>query len=51
MYNFKVKEVEFFPDNPLVLIAGPCLLKVKTLLFMAEKLKEITERLEMPFNF
>lgn len=52
MYHFNIRKVDFFPNNPLVLIAGPCVIESeKHCLFMAEKLKNITERLNIPFVF
>lgn len=39
-------------NNPLVLIAGPCVVENRELVFhTAEKIKEITERLSIPFIF
>lgn len=39
-------------NNPLVLIAGPCVVESRELVFhTAEKIKEITERLSIPFIF
>ena len=45
-------EVEVGGGGPLVLIAGPCVIESEDVTFeAAERIKEITERLEMPFIF
>ena len=42
MYNFSLDEMIFYPDNPLVLMAGPCVIESRDhCLFMAEKLKKL----------
>jgi len=39
-------------DNPLVLIAGPCMIESESLVMeTADKLKEITHKLNIPFVF
>lgn len=44
--------IKFGDNNPLVLIAGPCVVESRELVFhTAEKIKEITERLSIPFIF
>lgn len=44
--------IKFGDNNPLVLIAGPCVVESRELVFYtAEKIKEITERLSIPFIF
>ncbi|MGE4357354.1 MAG: 3-deoxy-8-phosphooctulonate synthase [Candidatus Omnitrophota bacterium] len=48
----KVKEIRIGKKNPLVLIAGPCVIESeKHTLYMAEALKEITEKLGFSFIF
>lgn len=52
MYRFGVGNVVFYPDNPLVLIAGPCVIEGEDhCLFMAERLKSLTEKLGIPYIF
>ncbi len=52
MYTFHVNTVHFHPDNLLILIAGPCVIEGQDhCLFMADKLKRLTDRLNMPFIF
>jgi 3-deoxy-D-manno-octulosonic acid (KDO) 8-phosphate synthase len=37
MYNFSLGKINFFPDNPLVLIAVPCVIEsLDHCLFMAD---------------
>lgn len=44
--------IKFGDNNPIVLIAGPCVVESRELVFhTAEKIKEITERLSIPFIF
>jgi len=48
----KVGNIKIGGDNPLVLIAGPCVIESeRSCLDIAKKLKEITARLKMPFIF
>jgi 2-dehydro-3-deoxyphosphooctonate aldolase (KDO 8-P synthase) len=48
----KVDNIKIGNNNPLVLIAGPCAVESeKLVLSTAEKIKEITERLKIPFIF
>jgi len=52
MYKFDVKDINFYPGNSLVLIAGPCVIEGENhCLFMAEKLKHVSENLGVPFIF
>lgn len=52
MNEVRVGEIRIGKGNPLVLIAGPCVLEGETLTFeIAYRLKEICERLEIPFIF
>ncbi len=48
----KVKNIEIANDKPFVLIAGPCVVENESLvLSTAEKIKEITSKLNVPFIF
>lgn len=50
--NIKIKEIEIGNDKPFVLIAGPCAIENENIVFeTAEKIKEITTRLEIPYIF
>ena len=52
MYNFSLKKITFYPDNPLVLIAGPCVIETRDhCLFMAEKLKKLVQKHGVPLVF
>lgn len=52
MYKFGLKNISFYPDNPLVFIAGPCVIESHDhCLFMAEKLKKVTEKFKVSFIF
>ena len=52
MYNFSLKEIKFYPDNPLVLIAGPCVIESRDhCLFMADKLKGLAQKHGIPLVF
>ncbi|MBL7171184.1 MAG: 3-deoxy-8-phosphooctulonate synthase [Candidatus Omnitrophica bacterium] len=52
MHKVKVGSIEIGGGNPLVLIAGPCVLeKEKEALEIAQELKRITDRLNIPFIF
>jgi 2-dehydro-3-deoxyphosphooctonate aldolase (KDO 8-P synthase) len=45
MYNFSLNQITFYPDNPLVLIAGPCVIESRDhCLFMADKLKGLAQK-------
>jgi 2-dehydro-3-deoxyphosphooctonate aldolase (KDO 8-P synthase) len=45
MYNFNLGKINFYPENPLVLIAGPCVIETRDhCLFMAEKLKKLAQK-------
>ncbi len=46
------EDVKFGGDNPLVLLAGPCVIESEEqVLRIAEQIKEITEKLEIPYVF
>ena len=46
------ENVKFGGDNPLVLLAGPCVIESEEqVLRIAEQIKEITEKLEIPYVF
>ena len=52
MYNFSLEEIKFYPDNPLVLIAGPCVIESRDhCLFMADKLKGLAQKHGIPLVF
>jgi 2-dehydro-3-deoxyphosphooctonate aldolase (KDO 8-P synthase) len=52
MYKFSLKKITFYPDNPLVLIAGPCVIESRDhCLFMAEKLKILAQKHGVPLVF
>jgi len=52
MYNFSLKQITFYPDNPLVLIAGPCVIESRDhCLFMADKLKSLAQKHGVPLVF
>ena len=52
MYQFKLDNISFNPENSLILIAGPCVIESKDhCLFMAESLKRISEKNNLPFIF
>ena len=52
MYNFNLEKINFFPDNPLVLIAGPCVIESRDhCLFMADKLKKLAQKYGVPLVF
>ena len=47
-----VKNVKIGGNNPLVLIAGPCVVENKDMIFhTAEKIKSVCEKLRIPFIF
>ena len=48
----KIKNIKHIHSNNFFLIAGPCAIEGKEMAFeIAEKIYEITERLEIPFIF
>lgn len=48
----KVGKVKIGGDNPLVLIAGPCVVEdAKMTMHIAESIKKITDKLKVPFIF
>jgi 2-dehydro-3-deoxyphosphooctonate aldolase (KDO 8-P synthase) len=50
--NIKIKGIEIRNENPFVLIAGPCAIENERIVFeTAEKIKEITTRLNIPYIF
>ena len=52
MYSFSLEEIKFYPDNPLVLIAGPCVIESRDhCLFLAEKLKKLAQKYGVPLVF
>jgi 2-dehydro-3-deoxyphosphooctonate aldolase (KDO 8-P synthase) len=52
MYNFSLEEIKFYPNNPLVLIAGPCVIESQDhCLFMAEALKKLAQKFGIPLVF
>jgi 2-dehydro-3-deoxyphosphooctonate aldolase (KDO 8-P synthase) len=52
MYNFSLKKIKFHPDNPLVLIAGPCVIESRDhCLLMADTLKKFAQKHAVPFIF
>ena len=52
MYNFSLDEMIFYPDNPVILIAGPCVIESRDhSIFMAEKLKRLAQKHEVPLVF
>ncbi|MFZ0614004.1 MAG: 3-deoxy-8-phosphooctulonate synthase [Desulfobacterales bacterium] len=52
MYDFSLEEIKFYPDNPLVLIAGPCVIESRDhCLFMAETLKKLAQKHMVSFVF
>jgi len=52
MYQFNLDNISFYPENSLILIAGPCVIESKDhCLFMAESLKRISEKNNLPFIF
>jgi len=52
MQNIQVKDIRIGEGNPLVLIAGPCVIETEdVVLRTAEKIKSITEKLAIPFIF
>jgi 2-dehydro-3-deoxyphosphooctonate aldolase (KDO 8-P synthase) len=52
MHTVKVKDIPFNNNNPLVLIAGPCVIESKELVLrVAKYIKDITEELGVRFIF
>jgi 2-dehydro-3-deoxyphosphooctonate aldolase (KDO 8-P synthase) len=52
MKQISVGNIKFGGKNPLVLIAGPCVIESEAMcLGMARRLKEITSKLDIPFIF
>jgi len=52
MYNFSLEEIKFYPNNPLVLIAGPCVIESREhCLLMAEYLKKLAQKHAVPLVF
>jgi len=52
MHCVQVGNIEIGKGNPLILIAGPCVIESeKIILYTAEKVKAITEDLKIPFIF
>jgi 2-dehydro-3-deoxyphosphooctonate aldolase (KDO 8-P synthase) len=52
MKTVTVNSILIGDNNPLVLIAGPCVVENRSMIFAtAEKIKEITSRLHVPFIF
>lgn len=50
--EIKIGKIKVGGDNPLVLIAGPCVIETEERTFQtAKRLKEITNELEIPFIF
>ena len=52
MDDFSLDKIKFYPDNPLVLIAGPCVIESRDhCLFMAEALKKLAQKFGVPLVF
>ncbi|NLW36653.1 MAG: 3-deoxy-8-phosphooctulonate synthase, partial [Syntrophorhabdus aromaticivorans] len=53
MFEIAVNDnIRLFPNNPLVLIAGPCVIESEDhALFMAETLKKLAQQFRIPFIF
>lgn len=52
MYRFALNHIGFYPNNPLVIIAGPCVIESEDhSLFMADKLKHLSNRFGVPLIF
>ena len=48
----KIADREVGPDQPFFLIAGPCVIESRDLVFeVAERMKGMTERLGIPYVF
>ncbi len=52
MHTIKIKNIEIGENKPFVLISGPCVIESEeSCFFIAEKLLEITTKLNIPFIF
>ena len=52
MYTVKIGNFEVGAGNPLVLLAGPCVLEsYERSLYIGKTIKEITSRLGIPYVF
>lgn len=52
MHNFSLEQITFCPDNPLVMMAGPCVIESRDhCLFMAETLKNLAQKFGVPLVF
>ena len=52
MREVRIKDIVIGPGNPLVLIAGPCVIESEGMVMeTAEKIKEIAQQLNIPFIF
>ncbi|MFZ1201426.1 MAG: 3-deoxy-8-phosphooctulonate synthase [Desulfobacterales bacterium] len=52
MYDFSLGEIKIYPANPLVLIAGPCVIESRDhCLRMAETLKKLARKHTLPLVF
>ena len=50
MHTVKVGNISFGNNNPLVLIAGPCVIESEQLvLSTAEAIKKVSDKLDLPF--
>lgn len=48
----KINDIRLGDDNPIVLIAGPCVIENREMIFStAEKINEVARKLEIPFVF
>lgn len=52
MKNININDIKIGENNPLLLIAGPCVIETEdVVMHTAERLKEITSKLGIPFIF
>ena len=52
MSTFSIDDIVFDSDNPLFLIAGPCVIEsLDHSLYMADTIKKITEKFGIPYIF
>ena len=52
MHEIMIRNIRIGNKNPLVLIAGPCVIESQTLcLDTAKRIKEITHKLDIPYIF
>ena len=52
MNTFSIDKIKFNSENPLVLIAGPCVIESRDhCLYMADALKKLSEKFAVPFVF